>query len=230
MAKDVAFRGLPYTAPPILFWNTAARLVTFSLVAWLITDVRLHLRREQLLARTDTLTGLLNARTFREALKTELTRAGRAEYPVSLVYVDLDNFKLLNDRHGHATGDRALAIVGELFRSHLRENDVIGRLGGDEFAVILPVTDASQAKSVMSLLQAQLNAEMERHGWPVTLSIGAVTCRTRCDEPDALVQAADRLMYEAKAGGKNTFLHRMWHAERSEAPRARAPHDGSPEV
>ena len=73
----------------------------------------------------------------------------------------------------------------------------------------------------MSLLQARLNAEMERHGWPITLSIGAITCRTRCDAPDALVQAADRLMYEAKAAGKNAFLHRMWHAERPEAPGAR---------
>jgi diguanylate cyclase (GGDEF)-like protein len=212
-AKDIAFRGAPYSEPAILFWNTAARSMTFVLVAWLITEVQLHLRREQHLARTDPLTGLFNARAFLDELTMELARAGRAHYPVSLVYLDLDNFKLVNDQRGHAEGDRALSTVGGLLRRTVRRSDVLGRLGGDEFAMILPATDGVEARTVVSNVQDSLKTEMERHDWPITLSIGAITCRTPFPAPDALLQAADRLMYQVKVAGKNALMQRTWDAD-----------------
>lgn len=212
MAKDIAFRGIPYAEQWMLFWNTSARLFTFSLVAWLIAEVRLQFRREQHLARTDALTGLLNARAFHGELCMELARAGRTAQPFSFAYLDLDDFKLLNDERGHAEGDRALATVADVCRRDLRRSDVVGRLGGDEFAVILPATDASEAQVAVSKLRDGLKAEMRRQGWPVGLSIGVITCLAPPRTPDDLVRAADQLMYRVKTTGKDAFLHRVWPA------------------
>jgi diguanylate cyclase (GGDEF)-like protein len=212
-AKDVVFRGAPYAEPQILLWNTAVRLVMFAIISWLITEVRLNLDRQQQLARTDDLTGLLNARAFADELGQELARADRAGYPVTLAYVDLDDFKLINDRYGHAEGDRALASVGELLRRSVRRSDVLGRLGGDEFAMILPATDLAEARKVLSAVQNGLRAEMARHGWPVTPSIGAITCHRPLPPAGALRQAADRLMYRVKASGKDAVLQRTWNED-----------------
>lgn len=209
-AKDVMFRGGPYTEPGILFWNTAARLMTFTLVAWLIARVHLDLRREQALARFDTLTGLLNARAFREAMDAELARAARAQHEVSLAYVDLDNFKSVNDQQGYAEGDRALGTVARVIRDALRHTDVIGRVGGDEFAVLLPATDADATRTVLSHVQSSVRKAMTQHRWPITVSIGAITCPRPSATADGLLRAADALMYEAKASGKDAFRHRTW--------------------
>ena len=212
MTSDIALRGAPYSEPAILFWNTAARSMTFVLVAWLITEVELHLSREQQLARTDPVTGLFNARAFFHELTMEVARAGRARYPVSVVYLDLDNFKLVNDQRGHAEGDRALSTVGELLRRRVRGSDVLGRLGGDEFAMILPATDVVEARTVVSNVQSALKIEMKQRQWPITLSIGAITCRPPFPAPGVLLQAADRLMYQAKAAGKDACLQSTWDA------------------
>jgi diguanylate cyclase (GGDEF)-like protein len=208
-AKDAMFRGVAYSEQWILLWNTIARMITFALFAWLIAQVRRNLRREQQLARTDPLTGLLNARAFHEELALQLERAGRAGQPVTFAYLDLDNFKPLNDRHGHQEGDRALVTVAEVFRRELRRGDVLGRIGGDEFAMIFPDTDVDDTPVLLAKLRASLNAEMMKHRWPITFSIGAITCRTPVS-PEALVHAADKLMYEVKAAGRDAVRHRLW--------------------
>ncbi|HVS32992.1 MAG TPA: GGDEF domain-containing protein [Thermoanaerobaculia bacterium] len=211
IAKDVVFRGELYAEPWILLWNGAARLITFSFVAWLITEVRLRLRREQRLARTDALTGLLNVRAFREELELELVRATRADQALTFVFLDLDNFKAINDAKGHPEGDRALQSVARILQDEVRRSDVLGRLGGDEFAVVLPATDTAEASTVVEKLRRSLKEEMTLQAWPVTFSIGVITCPTpSVPSADALIQAADRLMYAVKAAGKDAVLHRVW--------------------
>jgi diguanylate cyclase (GGDEF)-like protein len=209
-AKDVMFRGVAYAEQWILLWNTIARTITFALFAWLIAQVHRNLRREQRLARTDPLTGLLNSRAFHEELALQLERAGRAGQPVTFAYLDLDNFKPLNDQHGHQEGDRALVTVADVFRRELRRGDVLGRIGGDEFAMVFPATGAAEAPALLRKLRASLNAEMARYGWPITFSIGGITCRTPPVSAQALVHAADQLMYEVKARGRDAVLHRLW--------------------
>jgi diguanylate cyclase (GGDEF)-like protein len=143
-------------------------------------------------------------------MDAELARAARAQHAVSLAYVDLDNFKWVNDQQGHAEGNRALSTVAHVIRDELRHTDVIGRVGGDEFAVLLPATDADAARKVLSQVLSRVKAAMTEHRWPITASIGAITCPRPPASADALLRAADGLMYEAKAGGKNAFRHRTW--------------------
>jgi diguanylate cyclase (GGDEF)-like protein len=209
-AKDIMFRGVAYAEQWILLWNTISRVIMFSLVAWLFAQVRLTLQREQRLARTDPLTGLLNTRAFYEELSLQLERARRAGQPMTFVYLDLDHFKQLNDEQGHQEGDRALVTVAEVFRRELRRTDVLGRIGGDEFAMIFPDTDAADTPVLLEKLRVSLNAETARYQWPITFSVGAITCRTPGPSPEDLVHAADKLMYEVKAGGRDAVLHRLW--------------------
>jgi len=207
--KDAALRGVPYAEPAILFWNTSARLIMFVLVAFLIGEVRRYVRREVRLARTDPLTGLLNPRALRDELSLTLARASRSAGPVSFVYLDLDDFKRVNDERGHAEGDRVLGAVAETLRHELRLTDVIAREGGDEFAVILPSTDEREAATVVAKVHARLRHEMTRNGWPVTVSAGVVTCTAPDVEVEALIAAADRLMYEAKSAGKDSCRYQI---------------------
>jgi diguanylate cyclase (GGDEF)-like protein len=210
-AKDILFRGVAYAETWILMWNTISRVIIFSLFAWLVAQVHLALQRERRLARTDPLTGLLNSRAFLDELSLHLQRARRGGQPITFVYLDLDRFKHLNDEQGHQEGDRALGAVADVLRRELRRTDVLGRLGGDEFAMIFPDTDVADTPVLLDKLRASLNAEMLRHGWPITFSIGAVTSRTASLSPEALVQAADKLMYDVKAAGRDAVRHRLWN-------------------
>lgn len=101
-------------------------------------------------------------------------------------------------------------MVAATLRHELRRSNTLGRLGGDEFAVVLPATDTQEANIVVSKLHAALTSEMARPAWPITFSIGLITCAAPPSEPDALIGAADQLMYQVKAAGKNAFLHRTW--------------------
>jgi diguanylate cyclase (GGDEF)-like protein len=199
--------------PPLAAWNTAVRLGFFVIVAKLLTSLRLAHETQRELARTDSLTGVYNGRTFRELVQLELMRAHRMGYPLSLIYIDLDNFKALNDRHGHSQGDALLQTVGRGLVESLRGTDVIGRLGGDEFAVLLPNTDQEQAGLVAKKLHIQLNASTKAVDPLVSLSMGVITNHSRTPEAEALISAADELMYEAKRGGKNVICRGVFRPE-----------------
>ncbi|HUX34888.1 MAG TPA: GGDEF domain-containing protein [Gemmatimonadaceae bacterium] len=209
LTADVA-GGHTYTYPALHVWNTLIRLGFFVIVTLLLAALRQAHEAEHRLARTDGLTGLLNTRHFLELADTELSRARRYGFPFSLAYVDLDNFKSMNDRFGHAAGDELLAAVGRHLAESLRRTDVVARLGGDEFAILLPQTDAEPARVAITKLHETLTAEMARHDWPVAFSIGVMNFTTAPASVAEVIASADRLMYGVKAAGKGgvTFATR----------------------
>ena len=160
----------------------------------------------ELLATQDPLTGALNARSFVERLAQELERIRRYSRPLALLYLDLDDFKVVNDRHGHQTGDAVLRLVANATRRALRQSDVVGRLGGDEFGVLMPETDSAVAEAAATRLAGGIRSVFQ--GTPsVTASIGLVSILNAASlGAEELLRRADKAMYEAKRSGKDRVV------------------------
>lgn len=203
---DVA-TGHPYSQSFILLWNTLIRFSFFLIITYLLAALRMAFSREKALARTDSLTGALNSRSFYAIIQMEIDRLERYGNPFTLVFIDLDNFKAVNDQLGHATGDQLLQTVVAYAVNHIRKLDVIARLGGDEFVVLLPQTDLSAAQIATAKLQSGLLEQMHKNAWPVTFSMGVLTCVRLPASPNELLKAADALMYTAKREGKNSVRY-----------------------
>ena len=155
-------------------------------------------------AMTDGLTGLLNQRYFNDKLAREIQRSGRTGRPFTLVLLDLDDLKHINDRLGHVVGNRAIMAVGEALERHVRSIDAAARFGGDEFALVLSETDGEAALATVERLQAELR-EVELGGdLRVSVSAGLATWRRELHDVRQVVEAADRALYRAKALGKDT--------------------------
>jgi diguanylate cyclase (GGDEF)-like protein len=198
--------GRDYAHAAIPYWNGAVRLGIFVTVAVLVDRNRQLQAAERALARTDPLTGVSNSRAFREALEQEATRSRRMHRPLSLAYVDLDNFKAVNDQHGHEVGDRVLRIVADTLRGEVRAIDVVARLGGDEFAVMLVEAEAQQAHVVLERVRAKIFEAMQQGAWPVTASIGVATFTRIPEESSTMLRDVDALMYGAKRSGKDRIV------------------------
>ncbi len=195
---------------PILLWNTAVRLGVFLVVADLISEFRHLLKLQTELSRTDPLTSILNRRAFQEAGEAELHKMNGAGHPVTIAFMDIDDFKNINDAWGHSTGDALLICVAECLRSQVWGTDAVARLGGDEYALLLPRTDAIAAQRVLARLKDTLSREMTEAHWPVTFSIGAVTCLDSPPGIEELLHQADQLMYRAKRRGKNRIEYGVY--------------------
>lgn len=194
--------GIHHSSIFIFFWNMLVRFSYLLLVAYLLSRLRQVLDREKQHSRVDPLTGLANVRGFQEAAGMELKRLERQNQRVSILYLDCDDFKDVNDRFGHAAGDRLLQSIGTGIRAHIRETDIAGRMGGDEFAVVLPGAGVEEARRAAERIAAEIGrGEGDRH--PVTLSAAVVEYATPPATVDELLSRADALMYEAKAAGKN---------------------------
>ncbi|MGI8554493.1 MAG: diguanylate cyclase [Dehalococcoidia bacterium] len=158
------------------------------------------------LAVTDYLTGLYNPRYFHQFLDQQLARAIRSGEPTSLLLLDLDHFKRIDDTHGHTTGDSVLAEVARVLRSSIRDSDVAVRYGGEEFAAILPNTDRLQALSVAERIIESVRAlriSAERTTVRVTTSIGLATTFDGDETQEALIRSSDRSLYRAKQAGRD---------------------------
>lgn len=204
LAADLG-SGYPYSHALIPLWNTIIRLSFFMIVTFLLSAVRSAMERENELARTDNLTGAVNSRHFFELAQLEFYRLQRYQHPFTFVYLDLDNFKVVNDQFGHIAGDQVLRTIVNFAKSNLRKIDVVARLGGDEFALLLPETDKASAQAAVSKLQQGLLEQMRQHNWPITFSMGVVTCSLAPSTVNELVNLADQLMYAVKHEGKNAL-------------------------
>lgn len=172
-----------------------------------VLDVTLRLKRANTLSQVDDLTGLYNARFLAQALKREVKRAQRTGRPLSILFVDLDGFKGINDRYGHLCGSRAILEAAHRIHAGARETDVVARFGGDEFAIILPETGREGAMVAARRVRERVAGEpfLAEEGirYRLTASVGAATMPGAAATPDALLAAADAAMYRVKDHGKD---------------------------
>ena len=208
LAADIA-SGNPYTLP-VIVWNSAIRFSFFLIVTLLLAALKESAQRERELSRMDNLTGAANGRFLTELMQREIDRSQRDQQPFSLVYIDLDNFKSVNDQLGHSTGDRVLRIFVQHAKNQLRKVDTVARLGGDEFALLMPETDQAAAQTAMLRVLKSLQDEMVRNNWPVTFSVGVLTCTHIPQTCDELLKRADDLMYTVKNNGKDSVRYAIY--------------------
>ena len=190
--------------------NAFAHLAFLLVISLLLSETHTLLKNEARLSRIDFLTGISNRRALFESASTEMKRLDRTGRPFTLLYMDLDDFKIVNDTGGHEAGNSLLTEVAATLKLQLRGIDIIARVGGDEFAAILPETDEQAAHKVTSRLQCSLLKEMQKHHWPVTFSIGALTCTSAPPNTNEMFRLADQLMYSAKKAGKNTTSYQVY--------------------
>jgi diguanylate cyclase (GGDEF)-like protein len=170
-------------------------------------DNALTLQRAEALSVTDDLTQLYNSRYLKQVLRREVKRASRSGRPLSLLFVDLDGFKAVNDTHGHLTGSQTLVEAAAVIRRSARETDVVARFGGDEFALILPDTGAEGAAAVADRIRERVDEHRflvgEGLAIRLTVSVGVGTLPDVAGSAEELIRAADQAMYRVKDSGKN---------------------------
>ncbi len=197
--------GFVYSHPAIPVWNAIVRLGFFLIVTQALSALAVM----QHWIRTDYLTGLANKRGFYEFADSEIYRSLRSGASFTLAYVDIDDFKSVNDRLGHGAGDKLLQLMGTTLQTSTRRNDVVARLGGDEFAVLLTDTNFESSEGAIRKLRDALNKALSAHDASVTYSVGAATFQGWSHSVDAALDEADRLMYEVKRAGKKSVMHRL---------------------
>ncbi|HSD22767.1 MAG TPA: EAL domain-containing protein [Solirubrobacterales bacterium] len=177
---------------------------TVGMVVTVVLTVLLHRQQSALrsLAETDSLTGLTNHRGFQEALRGELRAGATRRTTVSLVVLDLDDFKSINERHGHPFGDGVLRAVGEQLTKSVRGADIAARTGGEEFALILPGTDAAMAQDIAERIRVAI-AQLAPAGSELTCSAGVAVYPVDADSARSLLQLAEGALYWAKRSGKS---------------------------
>ena len=196
--------GAVYSSSLVYVWNVFIRLGFFLITAILVSKLDI----EQAFARTDFLTRVSNSRVFYESAKIESDRVARFHRPLTIAYIDVDNFKQVNDLFGHSQGNNLLKSIAKVIKSNARSIDIISRLGGDEFAILFPETNEVNAKAAINKVQEALLDMVKNKNWPITFSIGVVTCYKLCDV-DELIKEADTLMYTVKKSGKNGIAYKI---------------------
>jgi diguanylate cyclase (GGDEF)-like protein len=206
--------GHPFNNPFAPYWNSAIRMGLFLITVQLLIQLKASLNSEKELSRTDNLTGAMNKRGFNEVAGKMFELAARHIRPTTIAYIDLDNFKKVNDEFGHFEGDKVLQTVGDILLKSVRRSDVVGRLGGDEFSIILPETNEIGAKSTFTKLKSDLALAMKEHNWPIGFSIGVVSFDLPPARLDEAIRSADELMYHVKRHGKNDILFKHYQSEK----------------
>ncbi len=199
-----------YMTKPLNYLELRARLNTGRRVIELEDQLRATQRRLYTLATRDGLTGLWNRTAILDFLEQEMARRARRGDPVSLMMIDVDRFKAINDRHGHLTGDAAFRTVARRLRQRLRPYDRLGRYGGDEVLVVLPGCGPEEAAAVAERIRAVVSERPIRVGKaavPLTLSIGVASANGgKLGTTDLLIKAGDEALYRAKKAGRNRVV------------------------
>jgi diguanylate cyclase (GGDEF)-like protein len=196
--------GEVYSDAWIPVWNVLVRGTVYGVIAYFVALLRTQLDEVQRLAITDSLTGALNRKAFFQAVGKEMERATRSNQSFSIAYIDLDDFKSVNDLLGHSAGDELLKGFVAICRARLRSTDSIGRLGGDEFALLLPDTDEAACRDTLGRILSSSEI-VSASGPRVTFSVGALTCLQVPADVEQVIFIADKLMYEVKRAGKGNL-------------------------
>ena len=206
----IANLKIHYSQSFALYWNELMRLGWFTVFVLILSAFKNVLEHEKKEAQIDDLTGIGNRRFFNNLMAGELLRASRYRHHFTVAYIDVDNFKVVNDHFGHSTGDSLLRLVAETVKNSIRKSDVIARLGGDEFAILMPETGYESVQRIVTRTQESLLDVMWKNGWPVTFSIGVIIFTIPPNSVDEIVKMADELMYSVKNKGKNSIAYEIF--------------------
>lgn len=183
--------------------NIFSLFVAFATVGYLVNTNKQRADQQERLASTDALTGLPNGRAFHDRVAIHLALQRRVLNPMTLAYLDVDDFKQVNTTLGHSGADVLLQDVAAAMQSSLRESDLVGRVGGDEFAILLPATGLSEARFALQRLRKAVFSATSERAMPITVSIGAVIFESPAPSVSAMLEASDRLMYQVKGQAKD---------------------------
>ena len=186
--------------------NEQGQLAYFAAIERDLTEHKMLQSRLEVLASTDALTGLPNRQAIMNKAEKEFALAKQSRRPLSIVMIDVDHFKAINDQHGHAAGDHVLKEVGMICQDVLRGSDVIGRIGGEEFVLLLPGAAQDSAEQVAERMRARLagaQIQLNEHVFNVTASFGVATLNNDDHTLQEILDRADEAMYHAKHGGRN---------------------------
>lgn len=199
----IAENAYSHTYVPL--WNAVVRFGFFIIVVYLLDAFK----QEKSSAREDYLTGLGNRRYFYELADNEIMRSRRYHHPLTIAYIDVDEFKFVNDRFGHAEGDDLLKAITRVIIGSIRATDIAARLGGDEFAVLLPESNAEAAMIFFDKLHRRLSKVAQKKAWAVSFSIGVATFIKTPGSSDEMIRIVDRIMYDVKDSGKNLVKYKV---------------------
>jgi len=202
--------GHQYSFWLIPLWNSLMRFGFFSIIIYLASQMRKEKEYHQQLALIDPLTQILNLRSFLQQLTMSRAHALRFNQPLTLVYIDVDNFKQVNDRFGHSKGDELLRLTAKAIQKSIRVYDVVARMGGDEFALLLPETSKEQTQSILSRIGENFIVMVKNEISFVTLSVGVATYQNCSLSVDDMILMADTVMYEVKNKGKNNIIYKVF--------------------
>lgn len=195
---SLAEAAISFTTFPVnaLVLNIFTRSVTFTVIGRVVVK----LWREREYARKDMLTGLANRLELFERFDRERLRSERSGNPYSVLFIDIDQFKLLNDTHGHHVGDDALQKLANLLRGNSRKVDTVARIGGDEFALLFPETDEQSCEMLVNRIKLESDKMFQNMDWQISLSIGHVTTSGNKKSVNEILREADEKMYAIKKG------------------------------
>ncbi len=201
------YSGHLYSNFLIPAWNAMMRLGVFICVAYFAGSFKKELEAGKILSRTDSLTGAFNARYFNELVAVEVGRAVRFNRPVTIAYIDVDNFKRVNDKFGHSEGDDLLCLVARTIKQSIRGYDILARVGGDEFVILFPETSQEKAAAAVEKVKGRLTKAVRKYTKLISFSIGVVTYNKLAYDVNEMIKKADASMYSVKRKGKDSIKY-----------------------
>lgn len=186
------------------------RLLMYGFSVLLVAALRDSFDQQHRLARIDTLTGCLNTRGFHEEARSMMAQIREDFRPFTLIFLDIDHFKDLNDKVGHSEADKALQTIGHVLRNMTRRSDIVARLGGDEFVVMLRQTNAETSFAAVERIKRKVEAELRKRGFGVTISMGCVAFTDLPKNVRHAIEIGDAFMYEAKRDGRSRIATAIW--------------------
>ena len=193
-----------YSSVFIPIWNSLVRFGYFVFHTILLSRLNEIITEMHAISVQDPLTNTANWRKFEEFANLAIKSAVKERKYISLAYIDIDNFKAVNDVLGHSGGDEALQLVSSRMKEEVRSIDIVARLGGDEFAILLYDADLKQTEGIIDRIQRSVKETMKDRNWNITLSIGAIVFKVLPSTVGPMIKRADDLMYEVKRNGKNS--------------------------